>query len=1413
MTLRVRRLIVLALAAAALALAATPAFGAFPYTRPGGNTHDYADLYLGAGETPNDLSGDGNEFKFAATPDPSNTLDNSNPVELGGVRGAHLDDASAGAKTAWMTTTGRPDVTIAVLDSGIEWNNAGAMSDLRLKVRINGGELPMPTHDLATAISDPGANDCSQFRNADDANGDGVFNIDDYACDSRIEDVLASSGVRKGPAGVLTPEDLTIAFSDGADDDGNGFVDDVAGWDFLDNDNDPFDDVQYGHGTGEAHDSSSEADNGDQAGSCPNCMVIPLRVGDSFVADVDNFAQAVLYATDNGVDVVQEALGTLNNSSLSRQAVDYAYRHGVTVIASAADEAAQHNNWPSSLPHVIVVNSVRDSPLPAPSKSYLAFNGCTNFSAKITLAIPSTSCSSNATGLGAGMAGLVYSAALDARDKGVLSPYPDRSECQRTSGAPCLVTPNEVRQLMASGVIGGKAQADDVDFAGSPPGSANEPSCSPVPLPGCTDPSGPGGALRAQVDLNRSNFPLPAAAFESYPARKGPDQFYGYGRVNARRGVSALLSSHQSPVASKLPPEAEITSPQWFEQVNPARSAIEVDGQVFARNRSYTCEVLVAPGQYPNNARVPSGDFAPLANGWCDGSTTHTADHSGALGKIDVTELESRFPAGTNFSGPEPQPSPGNDNGRPNAAPHSFTVEVLVHSTRAGVALTGQDRRAAYLERDQDMLPGFPKAIRRGQITEGTPTGDGESSPVLADLDGDNRNELIVAGSDGFVHALKPDGSELPGWPVRGDPPPLHTGGRAFRSGEVSTNVGAPILGSIAVADPNGDGIPEVFADDTGGRVYGWSATGQRVFTEQANPAFSGKPLQPFGDGRYCPPGSSCAGQSNLHRTQHGFVSSPVLADLDGDGHPEVIAAGMDRHLYAWQADDPHPQVPGGASREQGFPVLVVDPSKVASVDAQTHRVTFKPGSGAEMQGAIVDTPAAADLDGDGKQEIVLGTNEEYAADQDGGWNAAAANSSSLSLLDQAQGEIEAFKSQCGSPCDDIPTVLSPANSRLYAIHSNGSAHQGGPFLAGWPAKLAIVNSELLPVVGEGVTGYPVVGDATCPSGGSGPKIGAIPNNGAAYVFNSDGSSCYGEDPSGKDVPLQSDVSGSTSLDHPFLPAVGSPAFADLDGTGLSFVAPVAGIQRALDVVFPEYQPAGQDFIAAWSVAGGGQLRPNFPQQVNDLQFLTGPAVADIDGLPGQEIVEGSASMDLEAYDAAGAELPRWPKLTTDWTVANPTIGSFGTLDTDSSARKVVFGLTRSGYVNAYATSAPSCSPSAWPRFHHDNANSGDYERDATLPGRPFGLHATPTRISFKAPGDDLLCGTADHYQVVTSANPIDASSFGRAKKLSPAPAPAAAGTTQTYTVPGGAKRYLAIRAVDDRGRVGRPAVIDLGGS
>jgi hypothetical protein len=1292
------------------------------------------------------------------------------------------------------------------------------MDDLRRKTRLNQGEIPKPEG-------------CASY----DCNGDGVVNVADYEGDSRVD--LADPR-RVGPPGVMTPQDLLIAFSDATDADGNGYVDDIVGWDFLDDDNDPYDDVQYGHGTGEAQGSAGESDSpeGGDVGSCPNCMVIHMRVGDSFIADVNRFAEAVIYATDNGAQVIQEALGTLNNSTHAREAVAYAYRHGVTTIASAADEAAQHNNWPSSLPGVILVNSVRNNQFSPPGdRSYLAFNGCTNFNAKITLAIPSTSCSSDATGVGAGMAGLVYSAAYNAFEAGALDPHPN---CTLTGDGPdgdaegpdtCVITANEVRQIMASGTIdptpgtaeGAVPQSDDVDFLGVGGPKGPEPSCGAAPAPGCTSPA-PQLEL-ANAVFNRQPWGYPA--FNSYPARDGHDQFYGYGRVNMYKAVSALVPdpADPTPAESRVPPEVEISSPEWYQQVDPARPSLEIRGDVYARGEPFTCEVLVAPGHYPNNAEAPTGDFHPVpAAGLCDGTTSHTAALSGELAELPIGTLKSYFPpdasAGlaSDFTGREPGAGVQTSSGRPNTDPYGFVVKVVASTTYAGATMTGEDRRAAFLHRDQDMLDGFPKAITGGgEIASppGTPTSDGESSPAFADLDGDNDNELVFGTTDGFVHALRPDGSELPGWPVRTDVPGFvaaHTGSDAY-GGEVSSNLGGAILGSVAIGDTNRDGLPEIYAADLEGKLYGWSHAGERIFTEEANPAYSGAPLAPFENVR----------EGETNRTQHGFIASPVLADLDlnDGGRLEIVAAGMDRHVYAWERD---------GSMMSGFPILVVDPEKVDSVDPQTHQVTFKPDSGALQQGAIIATPAVGDLDGDANNvdadelpEIVVGTNEEYDADADGGLNAGPPNGSSMTLLDAARARVSQLNDQIQQHCDDCPDVdvpISPGNSRLYALSAQGDGNANPlPDNAirngDWPARIGILNTELLPVVGEGISGYPVIAPYACSPGlPDAPKVGVLANNGPVYVLGPNGASCYGR-ALGRDVPLQSDFSvNEDQFDRPVIGAVGHPAFGELVGGEQVLAAPAAGLLRALDVALPEYQRS-QDFLAAWSVTGNGQFQPGYPAPVNDLQFLTGPSIADIDGQPGEEIVAGTASKDLAAFNALGLPADeRWPKLSTDWTVANPLIGSFGTLDTEADANKVVVGMTRSGYINAYETDAPACSPGSWPRFHHDNANSGDTRRDAVLPGRPFETEVSGGELRFLAPGDELLCGTADRYEAVTSDSPIDESNFDAAAPLEGEPEPQEAGTHQSWAPPAEAGRYVAIRAVDEQGNVGRIALFDFRG-
>jgi hypothetical protein len=248
---------------------------------------------------------------------------------------------------------------------------------------------------------------------------------------------------------------------------------------------------------------------------------------------------------------------------------------------------------------------------------------------------------------------------------------------------------------------------------------------------------------------------------------------------------------------------------------------------------------------------------------------------------------------------------------------------------------------------------------------------------------------------------------------------------------------------------------------------------------------------------------------------------------------------------------------------------------------------------------------------------------------------------------------------------------------------------------------------------------------------------------------------------------------------------------------------------RALDLGLNEYQ-GGQDFTGVWN-ASTGEFHPGFPSVQNDLSFLTGPSVADVDSTPGDEVLSATASLDLNAFNAQTGEYAdptRWPKLTGDWAVANPLIGSFGQLETDSGTHNRVIELTRAGTLFAFDTPAAACPVGSWPRFHHDNASSGDFARDAISPGAVTDAKVLGNALVFKAPGDDLLCGTVDHYEVVTSDVPIRGKDFGGAQSLTPTPA-SAPGASQTLDLKFALRRYVAVRAVDDQGNAGRLALVD----
>ena len=225
-----------------------------------------------------------------------------------------------------------------------------------------------------------------------------------------------------------------------------------------------------------------------------------------------------------------------------------------------------------------------------------------------------------------------------------------------------------------------------------------------------------------------------------------------------------MVKAVEATDAGTIPPEAEITSPEWYEHVDPTQATVTVRGDVHARGNAYTCRVEVAPGSEPNN-----GSTTDIPAGRLQGRQLRLVRRLHPHERVQRRPCHPRPqrpqdhaspPTAGAFNGPEPSPGPPNFNGRPNTEPYGFVVRVVATTTLGSQTLSGQDRRNLYLHRDAELLPGFPKHL----------TSDGSSSPLLVDLDADNRNEVVYGTSDGYVHAQRRDGTELPGWPKRSDP-------------------------------------------------------------------------------------------------------------------------------------------------------------------------------------------------------------------------------------------------------------------------------------------------------------------------------------------------------------------------------------------------------------------------------------------------------------------------------------------------------------------------------------------------------------------------------------------------------------------------------------------------------------------
>lgn len=162
----------------------------------------------------------------------------------------------------------------------------------------------------------------------DAATGDGiVVAVIDSGLDMDHEDIVDNLWVNPGEVP-----------NNGIDDDGNGFVDDVNGWDFVGGDNNPQDAGLSGHGTAVAGIIAAPFNGVGIAGVAPDATIMVLRACGALFCEDDDAIQALYYAANNGADVINMSFGRDSGGDTAFEiAVQNAVDLGAVVVAAAGN--------------------------------------------------------------------------------------------------------------------------------------------------------------------------------------------------------------------------------------------------------------------------------------------------------------------------------------------------------------------------------------------------------------------------------------------------------------------------------------------------------------------------------------------------------------------------------------------------------------------------------------------------------------------------------------------------------------------------------------------------------------------------------------------------------------------------------------------------------------------------------------------------------------------------------------------------------------------------------------------------------------------------------------------------------------------------------------------------------------------
>ncbi len=1013
--------------------------------------------------------------------------------------------------------------------------------------------------------------------------------------------------------------------NNGIDDDANGYIDDKNGWNFINQTKNVTD--RFGHGTHVSGTIAATANNSvGIAGVAPEAKIMPLKgLDDNGSGTIEGLAQAIVYAANNGADVINNSWSCSSACPINpvvEDAVRTAHDLGAVVVFSAGNSSGRVEQFsPQNFPYSVVVAS---------SDHLDNKSNFSNYGDCIDVAAP---------GSGNNLAPPAASP-----DRNILS--------LKSSVCNVAMCPPEL-------IVGGQYLRQ----AGTSMAAPHVSGLAALIV-----------SLHPDFSVEQVRQVLRQSAKDIW--LPGFDTYFGYGRIDA-------LGSLQ---INTLPLEALITAPS---QISNGINQIQIKGTAAGVEfQKYVLEW--GAGDNPSS--------------WTNIATSFSEVRDGILGNLDirsvpdavlVLRLRVNSVSGKIYedrqgitldrvildSPPLREPTPirvGSDvvmTGTVNPGLFSkYTMSVL--DTKARVFLPVQF----------NIPNGGLAPVVQGVIgtwnTAGVPAGRYQLQLTVELTNG----QLIKESSPIIIVDTKP------AWPKK---IPVHDLGAGWI---------LSLRDPLVSADINQDGKSEILIaygpkvqilNDKGENIPGWpqmvdSGLGQLV---------------------YIP---------------------PAVADLDGDGKPEIVAGNSQGQVFIWRANGtPYPGWPktfGTAANSiaiddvdgNGIPDLIL--KQVSTLNAVNLNGTSLPGWPVAVTTYFGEQPLVADLDRDGKKEIVV--MDQYAPsnlfvfNNHGqilpGWPKQI-NPGMSSRANQSYPAIGNIDGD-----GDLEIVVGSLKGNLYAFHHDGTN------VAGWPKSLTadITTSVNTPII------------ADLDKNGSneitvGTSYDSIKKGESLFIFRGDGTTLPG-------WPKTINSAGGYGIL--------SPVIADIDNDGIAEI--ITECDR-------------YDFLEAYNSASiqafhmNGSLAAGFPKAVagSTPSFAAMPLVTDMDGDNLLELVW--IDFELISFNkfyiyvwglpGAASSYKPWPMFLQNARhtgIASPTITVTAT---DAVAAEPsdngIFMITRDGATTAPLTVNFSIS---------GTASATDYAAIGTSATIPAGSSSTTINVNVTA---DAMVESAETVILTLSPN------------------------------------------------------------